>query len=212
MKIDKERMQEVFRYLNQHGGQYSFRRFAEENDLLEGAIYRGDNVVVSCPFHEDASPSCSLNDELHAYHCFSCGRHGSFPAFVAEYRNHVLGIRTGVVQVLNDFLREDAQMQSSLGFSSIIRQEDSHLPDGYAHRHIIYPKRDTGPDSFLEMVTRMKKRGLSLEEKMAVILLIQRGFSVEEIWKDFAKESTEQKEDKVLQGNVALKSLLEGVD
>lgn len=209
MEIDKGRMQEVFRYLSQHGERYSFRKFAEENDLLEGAVYRGDNVVVSCPFHEDISPSCSLNDELHAYHCFSCGRHGSFPAFVAEYRNQVLGIKTGVVQVLNDFLREDAQMQSFLGFSSVLRHEESHLPDSYARRRIVYPKQDPGPASFLEMVTRMKKIGLSLDEKVAVILLIQRGFSAEEIWRDFGKRAGQAE---VLQGNVELKSLLEEVD
>lgn len=210
MKINKERMQEVFHYLNQHGERYSFRKFAEENDLLKGAVYRGDNVVISCPFHEDASPSCSLNDELHAYHCFSCGRHGSFPAFVAEYRNHVLGIRTGLVQVLNDFLREDAQMRSSLGFSSILCHEESRLPDGYARRRIIYPKQDTGPDSLLEMVTKLKRGGLSLEEKMAVILMIQRGFSAREIWRDFAKGKEGAKE--VLENSVTLKNLLEEVD
>lgn len=206
MEVDKERMKAVYDYLKGHGGQYSFRRFAEENDLLEGAVYRGDNVVISCPFHEDASPSCSLNDELFAYHCFSCGRHGSFPAFVAEYQNHVLGIRTGVVQVLNGFLREDAQMQASLGFSSVLRQEDVKLPDRYTRRRIIYQEQDTGPSSLPELVTRMKGR-LSMDEKLAVILMIQRGFNEKEIWEDFKDRVGGQKE--CLGDGIALKSLLE---
>lgn len=33
-------------------------------------------VRMSCPFHEDRTPSARVNHELDAFKCFSCGRQG----------------------------------------------------------------------------------------------------------------------------------------
>jgi DNA primase len=60
--------------------------------FLRDIIKRGNNMVVTCPFHSDhkeKKPACTVfaskyNDfEEGDYHCFVCNAHGSLPQFVA---------------------------------------------------------------------------------------------------------------------------------
>ena len=44
-----------------------------------GARYMG-----RCPFHEERSPSFSVNADLNVYHCFGCGKGGDVVTFVRE--------------------------------------------------------------------------------------------------------------------------------
>ena len=37
---------------------------------------KGSNYVGVCPFHNDHSPSMSVNQPRQIYHCFSCGAGG----------------------------------------------------------------------------------------------------------------------------------------
>ena len=37
---------------------------------------------ISCPFHEDAEPSCSINRSQRVFHCFGCGAEGNVLDFV----------------------------------------------------------------------------------------------------------------------------------
>ena len=37
-----------------------------------------------CPFHEERSPSFSVNSDLNLYHCFGCGKGGDVVTFVRE--------------------------------------------------------------------------------------------------------------------------------
>jgi DNA primase len=59
---------------------------------LRDIIKRGDNFVVTCPFHADhkeKKPACTVFGTEHNdfkegdYHCFVCNAHGSFNKFVA---------------------------------------------------------------------------------------------------------------------------------
>lgn len=36
----------------------------------------GDNIMMSCPFHEDNNPSFGINVDTGSWNCFSCGRKG----------------------------------------------------------------------------------------------------------------------------------------
>jgi DNA primase len=42
---------------------------------------RGDEIVVSCPFHEDTNPSFSVNLKTGLFKCFGCGAQGDVFAF-----------------------------------------------------------------------------------------------------------------------------------
>lgn len=45
---------------------------------------RGQEWIGSCPFHQERSPSFSVNDAKAIAHCFGCGWHGDAADFVAE--------------------------------------------------------------------------------------------------------------------------------
>ncbi|RLK63195.1 DNA primase [Atopobacter sp. AH10] len=47
----------------------------------------GRNYFGSCPFHEEKTPSFSINPEKQLYHCFSCGRGGNALGFIMEIEN-----------------------------------------------------------------------------------------------------------------------------
>lgn len=44
----------------------------------------GQNHFAHCPFHEDKTPSFSVNDQKQIFYCFSCGRGGNVFNFIRE--------------------------------------------------------------------------------------------------------------------------------
>ena len=48
---------------------------------------RGRNFFGVCPFHDDHSPSMSVNRERQIYKCFSCGAGGNVFSFIRDYEN-----------------------------------------------------------------------------------------------------------------------------
>lgn len=47
-------------------------------------VRRGRNYTGLCPFHNEKTPSFSVNAEKGFYHCFGCGVHGDVISFVME--------------------------------------------------------------------------------------------------------------------------------
>jgi len=47
----------------------------ENNGLFEKS---GKNYKLRCPFHKEKTPSCTISPEFGVYHCFGCGKGGSF--------------------------------------------------------------------------------------------------------------------------------------
>ncbi|MDN6697538.1 MAG: CHC2 zinc finger domain-containing protein, partial [Lacticaseibacillus paracasei] len=47
----------------------------------------GQNLFGLCPFHEEHTPSFSVNEPKQIFHCFSCGRGGNVFKFVMDYDN-----------------------------------------------------------------------------------------------------------------------------
>jgi DNA primase len=46
---------------------------------------RGKNLFTLCPFHQDSSPSLSVNPQAQLYHCFGCGAGGDAFTFVQRH-------------------------------------------------------------------------------------------------------------------------------
>lgn len=65
---------------------------------------QGKNLMGHCPFHEDATPSFSVNEEKQYYYCFSCHRSGDVFKFVQEL--HDLSFTEAVARVA-DFAHFD---------------------------------------------------------------------------------------------------------
>ena len=48
---------------------------------------RGSQKTLLCPFHPETEPSCKVNLEKRAFHCFGCGAKGNVLDFVARMEN-----------------------------------------------------------------------------------------------------------------------------
>jgi DNA primase len=46
----------------------------------------GREWKACCPFHNEKTPSFTVNDEKHFYHCFGCGAHGDAIRFLTDQR------------------------------------------------------------------------------------------------------------------------------
>jgi DNA primase len=46
----------------------------------------GREWKACCPFHNEKTPSFTVNDEKHFYHCFGCGAHGDAIRFLTDHR------------------------------------------------------------------------------------------------------------------------------
>ena len=47
----------------------------------------GDNYTAKCPFHNEKTPSFSINKSKQFYHCFGCGSSGDVIQFLKKYKN-----------------------------------------------------------------------------------------------------------------------------
>jgi DNA primase len=59
-------------------------------DLISGQVRlkkTGKNYSACCPFHNEKSPSFSVNREKQFYHCFGCGASGNALSFVMQYEH-----------------------------------------------------------------------------------------------------------------------------
>ena len=57
-------------------------------DIIEQSIAlkkSGSNYIACCPFHNEKTPSFSVNQSKQFYHCFGCGKHGNAINFLIEF-------------------------------------------------------------------------------------------------------------------------------
>ena len=54
------------------------------SNYIEDYEIRGNELVCSCPFHDDRTPSFNVNLDTGLYNCFGCGAKGNATTFVAN--------------------------------------------------------------------------------------------------------------------------------
>lgn len=57
----------------------------------------GNTLVTHCPFHEERTPSCQVDDHNSSYHCYGCGAHGD----IFDYWQQTRGVdfKTALEQI-----------------------------------------------------------------------------------------------------------------
>jgi DNA primase len=71
----------------------TLEQIAAANDIVDvvGAYFplkrAGSAFKALCPFHQEKSPSFTVNPQRQRYHCFGCGEGGSVFDFVAKYES-----------------------------------------------------------------------------------------------------------------------------
>ena len=51
-------------------------------------IKKGNDYWCCCPFHEEKTPSCKINDDLGSYYCFGCGAKGDIFTIYTDLYNY----------------------------------------------------------------------------------------------------------------------------
>ena len=60
-------------------------------------VKKGQNYWGCCPFHNEKTPSFSVNEEKGFYHCFGCGEHGDIISFTMKSNN--VDFRTAITEL-----------------------------------------------------------------------------------------------------------------
>lgn len=66
------------------------RNAADIVDIISGYVQlkkRGKNFIGLCPFHQEKTPSFTVNEDKQIYHCFGCGNGGNVFKFLMEFKN-----------------------------------------------------------------------------------------------------------------------------
>ncbi|MBQ4875239.1 MAG: DNA primase [Rickettsiaceae bacterium H1] len=69
-------------YVNQIKERIQLSEIVRERVKLER---KGRNFLGFCPFHNEKTPSFTVNDDKRFYHCFGCGAHGDIFDFVMKF-------------------------------------------------------------------------------------------------------------------------------
>lgn len=226
MYVDKERAVKLIEYMKNtnkewiHNGsksrvgaatdpraRFSFQKFLQDNNLFEDTMERNGDTWIACPFHEDASPSCSINEEKYVYHCFSCGSRGNLINLISEYKSRYENSGMGYYQILNGILNTDQVAQAELGFTSIYVNDSSFtdsnasqsILDGTASRFIF--KADKGrymPTSYCELADFLIKNHADLKQIKLFVILMQNNIPPKEIFNEiFSNTATEELKEEI---------------
>lgn len=84
---------------------------------------RGKEFHGLCPFHNEKTPSFTVNDQKGFYHCFGCHEHGNIIDFVMKTQN--LEFKDAVVNLADDFGFQ-IQWQENLGPKKNAQQDKDY--------------------------------------------------------------------------------------
>ncbi len=85
----------------------------------------GKNYQARCPFHDEKSPSFSVNREKQFYHCFGCGASGNVISFLMDYERQTF---VEAVETLAETLGVDIPRES---FGGEKHGQEASLPALY---------------------------------------------------------------------------------
>ncbi len=85
----------------------------------------GKNYSARCPFHDEKTPSFSVNPDKQFYYCFGCGAGGNAITFVMEYENLEF---PQAVDTLAGGMGMEVPREQSAGGDRAQEREDSNKP------------------------------------------------------------------------------------
>ncbi|TPR14087.1 DNA primase [Apilactobacillus timberlakei] len=101
----------------------------------------GKNLFGLCPFHEENTPSFSVNEQKQIFHCFSCGRGGNVFKFLMELQNLSYPEAINKVADMQGIKIDDKYVQSSNNSKKIDSDEqiliDIHTQSTDLYHHIL---------------------------------------------------------------------------
>lgn len=124
-------------------------KFLEANGV-RNINQRGEEIGFSCPFHDDSSPSCSLNARTRVYNCFGCGAKGTLVDLVAKLK----GYDSNIIQELK---KRPQDYLSNIDLENFdIVQEVKKILRGIVNKKTVLDEKVL--DQFRFMIPSMKIR------------------------------------------------------
>ena len=148
---------------------------------------RGATYKCCCPFHNEKTPSFTVNQERQIYHCFGCGANGDVFSFVQEYDKldflsavQFLADRTGVKITYdnNDNKNKDSKdtlLNINSNAANFFHKNLFNSDSGKLCREYLKKRSLTddvlkefqigfSPDGWEELLSKALKKGYKLEE------------------------------------------------
>ena len=119
----------------------------------------GNNFVARCPFHNEKTPSFSVNRTRQMYHCFGCGASGNVISFLMDY-SHL-----GFVEAVEDlaaFVGIDVPREEAGDFVSAEKEDASRLYSVLEAVQIFYAEQLRSAEGRVA-IAYLKERGASGE-------------------------------------------------
>lgn len=138
---------------------------------------------ICCPFHDDSTPSFSIDPERNIYNCFGCGRGGSYIDFYLNVLERFKDIKLGYYEATQKLLDSDSELRAACGFNSIFETyEDSFnfiLEDGEVDESLLCLDRPKLLDREITLKHVMDKlQTKDLDTKLAFIADCERNMSI----------------------------------
>jgi len=146
---------------------------------------RGKNFFGVCPFHDDHSPSMSVNSEKQIFTCFSCGATGNVFTFVMDYE-HISFIEA--VKILGEKLGINVDVKGKIEKSSKnnLEYEIYDLASSF-YQNNIYSSLGKNAIEYLEKrkidieTIKKFKIGLSTSRSSLTELLVNKGYDINKL-------------------------------
>jgi DNA primase len=119
----------------------------------------GKNYQALCPFHDEKSPSFTVNHDKQFYHCFGCGVSGTAISFLMDF-NHM-----DFVEAIEE-LANKASLEVPREGATVIKDKDRGLTELYELMELIvrfYRNRLREHSDAKRAVDYLKMRGISGE-------------------------------------------------
>lgn len=95
--------------------------------LAARGIHLQSNRQICCPFHDDSTPSFSVNFETNEWKCFGCQNGGHFLDLWKTYQNKYEEGHYSIYSATEALLSSDTELQQELGFKSIYKTEEDEF-------------------------------------------------------------------------------------
>lgn len=118
-KVLKDRFEDTKTLINS--------RFRIDSFLAQQGIHVESNRQIKCPFHDDSTPSFSVDTEANVWKCFGCPDGGHFVDIWIKYNNRYNNTNYNAYTAVEKLLSHSPELQSELGFSSIMQTEEQQF-------------------------------------------------------------------------------------
>ena len=99
-------------------------KYQIDSYLADKGIKVESNRQICCPFHDDSTPSFSVNTSRNVWKCFGCPDGGHFIDLWLKYENKYNSKDYTPFTAVEAIIQTDKDLQKELGFSTVFQQEE----------------------------------------------------------------------------------------